>query len=54
LYITLYIATNCNIVVFMTECTYRYRHTTAFRPYTIRMCVNKQGERQINIKGRKD
>ena len=25
----LYIATNCNIVVFMTGCVYRYIHTTA-------------------------
>ena len=23
------IATNCNIVVFMTVCVYRYKHTTA-------------------------
>jgi hypothetical protein len=28
-YIILYIATNCNIVVFMTVCIYRYIHTTA-------------------------
>ena len=26
---TLYIATSCNIVLFMTMCIYRYTHTTA-------------------------
>jgi len=28
-YIYIYIVTNCNIVVFMTVCIYKYIHTTA-------------------------
>ena len=33
----LYIATNCNIVVFMTVCIYRYIHTTALYYWFLKM-----------------
>ena len=38
----LYIATNCNIVVFMTVCIHRYKHTTALYyrlPCSIQKCL---------------
>jgi len=35
--ILLHIATNCNVVVFMTVCIYRYIHTTAL--YYSKYCL---------------
>jgi len=35
----LYIATNCNIVVFMTVCIYRYIHTTALYDWRKPCCI---------------